>query len=91
MSRDPVDIDPESAIDEIDSIMLPDGECIVSISGDVAVRGTPAAILHWATKIGRVTAVRLTPHEVQVFARSMLVDMTAEMFKSEIPDDMPPP
>jgi hypothetical protein len=90
MSRDPVDIDPESAIDEIDSITLTDGECIVSISGDVAVRGTPAAILHWATKIGRVAAERLTPDEVQVFARTMLMDMTAEMFKRDIPDEMPP-
>lgn len=88
--RDPVDIDPAASFDKIESITLVDGEVIVSVSDEVAVRGTPSAILAWSAKISRVAAEKLTPDEVMVFARGMLVEMTSEMFKGTIPDELPP-
>lgn len=90
MSRNPVDIDPAASLDLVEAVTLPDGEVIVALSADVAVRGTPTEILHWSTKVSRMAAGHLASEDVMTFARSMLVDMTAEMFKGDIPDELPP-
>jgi hypothetical protein len=80
-----VDIDPAEAVEHVQAIRTGDGELIVALADEVAVRGDAADVTHWAMTVMRAAVEKMSPDQMMSMMRGVMMDALVGI--TPAPDD----